>query len=692
MLKKGKRFLAITKSLVLVGLFILGAAGAGYAGDEDDDSLIARWKFEEGKGEIAGDSSGNGNEGKIFGATWTEGISGSCLKFDGVDDYVEVLQSAGLEVGIGPFSVEVSFKTKEAKRQFLIHKYDGTGWSLEVNSGRVVARVRQSRKEPPAASVSSAPIFNDGEWHQAVLAWQYPQISLYVDGKLIGTEDNNVIQTLNNGSSLQIGALWSDAVHHTNILAPSREEIFKGEIDEISIYYAGTKFVDKTSELKLEDMVSATTTAAWGDYDNDGWVDLYDGTMWKNIEGKHFKKLDDGPRRRGTFADIDNDGYLDIFAADRPTNSAFYRNVEGTGKFTKEKIPELPMSQAMCMAWADLDGDSFVDLYIGGGNPGAQTDAIYMNQGGKGFTAKAFGGTLYTRGANACDYDEDNDMDVIASRYWFQPNQLWQNDGKGNLTDVGGAAGVHGAGHTISGAFADLDNDGHFDYFACNFNHHDSRRSEDAILYKNLGPEGDWRFEQRWVFADADWQESYASCALADYDNDGDIDIFITTVYGSDHPRLYRNDGVPMPGGNPQHWRFTHVTTEAGLADVGNDFNYQAAWADYDNDGDLDLVTGGRLYQNQGNANHWLRVRLQGNGRTVNRAAIGAQVRISVPKLGTLTRQVESGTGQGNQNDLTLHFGLGSHTDPVDLQIVWPDGSKQSVRSTLNRVINVIQN
>ena len=430
-------------------------------------------------------------------------------------------------------------------------------------------------------------------------------------------------------------------------------------------------FLDKSAELGFTG-TAGRWAVAWADYNNDGYADLYDGYTWKNNEGKGFTKLAHPHRSTGIFADYDNDGYLDLFISDSQASLALYRNMSGTGEFTKQKLPTMPMDTSMCLAWADLNGDGYVDLYVGGGNPGAQTDAVYMSHDGNFFTVKPFGGNLYTRGVNACDYDEDHDMDVLASRYWFQANQLWQNDGAGNLTDVGGAAGVHGAGHTISAAFADMDNDGHFDLFACNFNHHDNRRSEDAILYKNMGPEGSWQFDRKFTFGGGDWQESYASCALADYDNDGDVDIFITTVYGGNHARLYRNDG---------NWTFTNVTAAQGLGGIGSSMNYQAAWGDYDNDGDMDLVTDGRLFQNQGNANHWLRVRLVGNGRGVNHAAIGAQVRIVVPDLGTLVRQVESGTGQGNQNDLTLHFGLGSHASPVDLEISWPDGTSQTVAS-----------
>ncbi|MCD6394029.1 MAG: ASPIC/UnbV domain-containing protein, partial [Planctomycetes bacterium] len=116
---------------------------------------------------------------------------------------------------------------------------------------------------------------------------------------------------------------------------------------------------------------------------------------------------------------------------------------------------------------------------------------------------------------------------------------------------------------------------------------------------------------------------------------------------------------------------------EAGLAGLGP--TYQAAWADFDNDGDIDLVTAGKLFINRGNANHWLKVKLRGDGKSVNRDAIGSQVRIKL-KDKILTRQVEAGTGEGNQNEMTLHFGLGTHKDSVDLEIIWAGGLRQTLR------------
>ena len=200
---------------------------------------------------------------------------------------------------------------------------------------------------------------------------------------------------------------------------------------------------------------------------------------------------------------------------------------------------------------------------------------------------------------------------------------------------------------------------------------------------RNLGAKNGHTFEDRGpcgVF----YQESYASPSAGDFDNDGDLDLFFTTVYETasfgrpNNPVLFRNDGGFL---------FADATPAAGLTALPS--TYQAAWADFDHDGDLDLVTAGKLFENMISKGNWLELRLEGDGSSVNRSAIGAQVRIQLPTQ-TLTRQVEAGTGEGNQNDLLLHFGLGDHTKPVRLEILWPNGKPQTVENVeLNHSLTV---
>jgi enediyne biosynthesis protein E4 len=262
----------------------------------------------------------------------------------------------------------------------------------------------------------------------------------------------------------------------------------------------------------------------------------------------------------------------------------------------------------------------------------------------------------------------------------LQPNLLWKNDGKGKFTDV---AKTHGAmgneklgcyGHTIGSAWGDLDNDGHLDLFVGNFSHPPDYQDRSQFL-RNKGPKGKYHFEDMTKTAKLRWQESYASPTLGDFDNDGWLDIYFTTVYPGDKSVLYRNRG---------QWIFSEIKDGGGLSLPQS---YQAAWADFDNDGQLDIVTGGKLFRNLGTKNHWLKIRLEGTGKT-NRAAIGSQVRITLGEQ-TLTRQVEGATGQGNQNDLTLHFGLGVRTDPVEVEIRWTDGTKQIAKTAVDRLLIV---
>ena len=155
------------------------------------------------------------------------------------------------------------------------------------------------------------------------------------------------------------------------------------------------------------------------------------------------------------------------------------------------------------------------------------------------------------------------------------------------------------------------------------------------------------------------YQESYAKGALGDYDNDGDLDIFITTVYAHNDGTLFENDGTG---------RFTDVGDKTGVR--GND-GYGAAWVDYDNDGDLDLSAAGVLMRNRGNENSWVKVKAVGDGDS-NDAAIGARITVAAGDR-SYVREVQAGNS-GNQSPLVAHFGLGGHKGPLQVQVRFPSG------------------
>lgn len=448
--------------------------------------------------------------------------------------------------------------------------------------------------------------------------------------------------------------------------------------------------------------------AAFADFNGDGWVDLYaGGKLYRNDKGERFTEVKDsgigsGP---GIWGDYDNDGLVDLFIY--AGDGALYRNL-GKGKFQAVPFPKLPTIASQGAIWIDVNNDGMLDLYVGGYEAWQQAvypDALYINQGNGKFLEKwqsPKNACYSSRGVTAADIDEDGNTDIYVSHYRLQPNILWKNNGKGELKDIAkefNAAGTpegkirytggieYGiCGHTIGSAFGDLDNDGHIDLFVGNFSHPSAIQDRPQFL-RNRGPKGLFHFEDRSAHAGLAWQESFASPALGDFDNDGLLDLYFTTVYavGSgnirNHPVLYRNTG---------DWKFANVTEPEKVGDLGP--TYQAAWADIDNDGDLDLCTNGKIFRNDAKQNHWLILDLRGDGKTVNRSAIGATVRI---RLGDriLTRQVEGGTGEGNQNDLRLHFGLGDlvkENQRLNIEITWPGNVRQQVQAlAINQIHRV---
>ncbi len=436
-------------------------------------------------------------------------------------------------------------------------------------------------------------------------------------------------------------------------------------------------FLDRTADLKLQPGGSA---ACWADLNRDGWIDLIAGGVWQNDEGRSFHKVTDGVGSV-VAADYDNDGFVDLFSW---SGMRLFRN-EGGKSLVPVELPELPACVSRGACWTDLNNDRFVDLYIGGyedWNKGiTYPDLILFNEGGKRFRL-AWSETRYrARGVTACDYDTDGDQDIYVSNYRLQPNILWINDGTGKLRDEtvarNAAATSKGfaGGHAIGSAWGDFDNDGWMDLFAGNFAHVDNRGDQPKSRFlRNMGPDHAFTFKDKGTCG-IHYQESYASPSAADYDNDGDLDLYFTTVYATasfgrhNYPALFRNDGKFL---------FVDVTEASGLQKLPA--TYQAAWADYDRDGDLDLATAGRVFENQCRANHWLEIVVKGDGQQTDRYAIGTQVRLHVGPS-TLTRQVEAGTGEGNQNSPVLHFGLGEHSQPLAISIAWPGGQRQHVDS-----------
>ncbi len=456
------------------------------------------------------------------------------------------------------------------------------------------------------------------------------------------------------------------------------------------------KFADVTEAMGLAKV--GNKKAAWADLNDDGWVDLVtNGRIWKNLKGKKFVDVTpesgiESLRGPAIVADFDGNGIKDIYFLGK--GGRLYLG-QGDFKFKPGKVYKNTAAvQAACAV--DLDNDGWVDVYVANYEIWKKQigfrDIILRNK--KGALVKQWEAPdeklMRGRGATACDFNNDGLMDVYVSNYRLMPNFLWVNRGHWVIEDLAreyGCAGTErkktvfknslkipygSSGHTIGSLWADFDNDTYFDLFVGNFSHPPKYQDRPQFL-KNGGPDTKYHFIDKSSIAKIPWQESYASPAAADIDNDGLVDLFYGTVYPRDTGRMFHNLGG---------WKFKDITP---LTTIKSARSYQNAFADFDNDGRIDLINSGRLYRNVSEKNgNWLEVTLK--GRAPNTSAIGTKVIVSCGDK-QYSRQVEAGTGAGNQNDLRLHFGLGNYSGPVKLKIIWPDGKVKTENARSNSAI-----
>jgi len=487
---------------------------------------------------------------------------------------------------------------------------------------------------------------------------------------------------------------------------------------------------------------------AWGDYNNDGYEDLLINgrNLWRNNgpPGWNFTLVTNavgllGGTGNGAWADWNNDGYLDLYCTGATVDRLylnegppFYNLTDVTVQAGNVKDDH----QSGACGWGDFDKDGDLDLFTVGsenwnnGNPIYYPDYLWRNNGDGTFTDITSSAGItdsparYGRGVAWGDYDYDGWLDVYISNYRIVKNYLWHNNRDGtftNLADETDTAGVEHNhqgvgpyyGHTIGSAWADYNNDGQLDLFTANLAHKDDQGNtprgyycDDSRLYLNQGP-GKWGFDEMrdesgipiipigTVQSGYYKDELHAGAAWADYDNDGDLDLWIPQVYDLEHGNsfLYQNDGDGT---------FTDVTDSIGVK-VWN--TYGGAWCDYDNDGDLDLITGGKspwtgigsgthevhLFQNGGNSNHWLHVEVVGTDSNTN--GIGARV---ILRYGDSiqVREVEAATSSHSQmNSLNVEFGLGGTITTIDeVEVIFSNGRVQLHRDVaVDQVLTVTE-
>jgi hypothetical protein len=479
-----------------------------------------------------------------------------------------------------------------------------------------------------------------------------------------------------------------------------------GSVSNEIVLTIDTNFTKVTTGPMVTTVMPGAAAVTWADYDNDGLLDALisfgsDGQLrapqlYHNLGGGSFTRVTLFPATDGDAAcwgDYDNDGFVDLYLPSDSVKYLYHNN--GNGTFTRADANEHisdDIEQTYCAAWGDYNNDGFIDMIAPTFDPSAKSHCFLYNNNGDGTFGTITNSPLVTFigsgiGASWADYDNDGHLDLFVGGGRGPDsgirvmNRLYHNNGDGTFMQMTNAGDIStDVGFNGTAIWGDYDNDGYFDVFLPNaggftpYLYHNNRdgtfsRVRDSIVEMDAVPNG-----------------GTGSCAWGDYDNDGFLDLFVSNE-GPSSPVtvnfLYHNNGDGT---------FTRVTTGS----IVNEYSDTAgcAWVDYDNDGFLDLIAvgehgqGNYLYHNTGNTNGWLTVRLRGT--VSNASAIGAKVRVKAHYRGVdrwQLRQIFSGSGWQGHDELQANFGLGDATNADIVRIEWPSGIVQEFQNVAAKQI-----